>query len=267
MNKIISIFAVLIIAVLILVSVNKKNDVKKVTENTVATSTVGAIQISDIKIADGVYTINPSDVKLTWTGRKVILKKWIDSGVVSVKEASFEIKDNSAISNKFVIDMASITGKSTGAGGGQDKLTTHLKSADFFDVAQFPTSTFVAKELVVDTSTSTKEIPANSKRFIINGDMTIKGVTNPISIPTVFTASTDGLNITAVGSVDLDRTLWNVKYGSGKFFDNLGDNVIDDMFNISFETKISLGSTTTASTTSTTASSTPVTASSTSIKK
>lgn len=56
-----------------------------------------------------VYTINPSDVKLTWTGRKVILKKWIDSGVVSVKEASFEIKDNSAISNKFVIDMASIT--------------------------------------------------------------------------------------------------------------------------------------------------------------
>jgi polyisoprenoid-binding protein YceI len=262
MNKIISILAVLIIAVLILVSVNKKNDVKTVTENTVATSTVGAIQISDIKIADGIYSINPSDVKLTWTGKKVILKKWIDSGVVSVKEASFEIKDNSAISNKFVIDMTSITDKTNGAGGGQDKLTTHLKSADFFDVAQFPTSTFVAKELVADTSTSTKEIPANSKRFIINGDMAIKGVTNPISIPTVFTASTDGTSVTAVGSVDLDRTLWNVRYGSGKFFDNLGDNVIDDMFNITFETKISL-----ASTTPTTASSTPVTASSTPIKK
>lgn len=265
MKKIISIFAVLIIAVLVLVSVNKKNDDKKVTENTVASSTVGTIQISDIKIADGVYTINPSDINLTWTGRKVILKKWIDSGVVSVKEAGFEIKNNSAISNKFVIDMASITGKSTGAGGGQDKLTTHLKSADFFDVAQFPTSTFVAKELVVDTSTSTKVIPANSKRFLINGDMTIKGVTNPISIPAVFTASTDGTSVTAVGSVDLDRTLWNVKYGSGKFFDNLGDNVIDDMFNITFEAKISLNKV--ASTTPVSASSTPITSSSTPIKK
>ena len=265
MKKIISIFAVLIIAVLVLVSVNKKNDDKKVTENTVASSTVGTIQISDIKIADGIYTINPSDIKLTWTGRKVILKKWIDSGVVSVKEAVFEIKNNSAISNKFVIDMTSITGKSTGAGGGQDKLTTHLKSADFFDVAQFPTSTFVAKELVVDTSTSTKEIPANSKRFLINGDMTIKGVTNPISIPAVFTASTDGTSVTAIGSVDLDRTLWNVKYGSGKFFDNLGDNVIDDMFNITFEAKISLNQV--ASTTPVSASSTPITSSSTPIKK
>lgn len=264
MNKIISIFAVLIIAVLILVSINKKSDVKNVTENTVASSTAGIIKISDLKIADGVYTINPSDIKLTWTGRKVILKKWIDSGIVSVKEASFEIKDNSAISNKFVIDMASITGKSTGAGGGQDKLTTHLKSADFFDVAQFPTSTFVAKELVADTSTSTSEAPANSKKFIINGDLTIKDVTNPISIPAVFTASTDGLNVTAVGSVDLDRTLWNVKYGSGKFFDNLGDNVIDDMFNISFEAKLSLKS---ANSTPVTASTTPATASTTPIKK
>lgn len=260
MNKIISIFAVLIIAVLVLVSVSKKNDDKKVTENTVATSTVGTIQISDIKITDGIYTINPSDVKLAWTGRKVILKNWVDTGIVNVKEASFEIKDNSAISNKFVIDMTSITGKTTGAGGGQDKLTTHLKSADFFDVAQFPTSTFIAKEFLPYVSTSTSEAIANSKKYIVKGDMTIKDVTNEISIPVTF-ISDDGINIKAIGTVDLDRTLWNIKYGSGKFFDNLGDNVIDDMFNISFEMNMSL------KTAPVSASSTPVTASSTPIKK
>ena len=259
MNKLISIFAVLIIAVLVFVSVSKKDDKKIVVEDITATTTAGSIQISDLKIENGIYNINPSDAKLVWTGRKVILKNWVDSGIVNIKEASFEIKDNAVISNKFIIDMASIAGKTTGAGGGQDKLTTHLKSADFFDVAQFPTSTFTAKEFLPFVSTSTSEAIANSKKYIVKGDMTIKDVTNEISIPVTF-ISADGVNVKAIGSIDLDRTLWNIKYGSGKFFDNLGNNVIDDMFNITFEVNMSLKSTpvSASSTPVTTGSSTPI---------
>jgi polyisoprenoid-binding protein YceI len=67
--------------------------------------------------------------------------------------------------------------------------------------------------------------------------MNIKGITREISIPLTFDKTNPNI-IIAKGSVDLDRTLWDIKYGSDKFFKGLGDNIIDDMFNISFEIKL-----------------------------
>lgn len=238
MTKIISIIVVLVIIILAATSLQKKSDDKKIDEsfdqnmvssNTIITPTT--INLSGMKVTDGSYTISPADTKIVWTGRKVVLKNWVDSGTIALKESKFEIKDNAIVSNSFVIDMTTILGKTTGAGGGEDKLTTHLKSADFFDVAQFPTSTFVAKEITAN---------ADGKTYTVKGDMTIKGVTNEISIPTTFTPSTDGKSISVHGAVDLDRSKWNVKYASTKFFQNLGDKVIDDMFNITFDLKMKI---------------------------
>ncbi|MEK7184635.1 MAG: YceI family protein [Patescibacteria group bacterium] len=244
MSKIISIVIVIAVLVFIVSAINnrsEKNDAKisdtnKVspTLNTKATSTeaVLGIKIADgsyvqLHLADRKYILNPSEISINWTGRKIILKKWIDKGKISLKEGSFEIKSGDIVSNSFTIDMTSIVGLSTGAGSGQDKLTNHLKSADFFDVEKFPISTFIIDEII---ASSTKSI------YIINGKLTIKDVTNKISIPITVDTSDTKL-IVIKGSVDLDRTLWNIKYGSGKFFDDLGNNVIDDMFNISFEIK------------------------------
>jgi len=46
--------------------------------------------------------------------------------------------------------------------------------------------------------------------------------------------------LTGEGSVDIDRTLYNIQYKSGKFFDDLGDHLIYDDFTIQFrvQTKI-----------------------------
>lgn len=231
MKKIISIIVVLALAIIVISLVsNKKAPVTTpdtTTDTTISTST--AISLGDIKVSDGSYLVKPSDTSITWTGRKVVLKNWIDSGKINLKEMVFEVKDGKISSNKFIIDMTSIAGVSTGAGGGQDKLTTHLKSADFFDVVTFPTSTFVAKEF---TASSTKP-----GLFTVNGDLTIKDVTNEISIP-VMLGYTDKKVITLKGTATVDRTLWNIKYGSGKFFKNLGDNVIDDIFTLDFDIKM-----------------------------
>lgn len=229
MTKIISIIVVIVIIILSIVSLNKKAADEKssmISDTKVQATSSTPVSLNGAKISDGSYNIASSDANITWSGRKVVLKNWVDTGVISLKEAKFEVKDNAIVSNSFVIDMTSINSKTTGGGGGQDKLTTHLKSADFFDVAQFPTSTFTAK----DISTST-----DGKSYVVKGDMTIKGITNEISIPTTFTPSADGKSVSVKGSVDLDRTRWEVKYASTKFFQNLGDNIIDDMFNITFD--------------------------------
>lgn len=223
-------------AILIIVSIsNKKPEEVKTPVNTVETNgQVTGIKTPDgsyvsFNLADKIYTVNPADAKITWTGRKVILKNWIDSGTISLKEGTFEVKGDAVVLNKFVMDMTSIVATKTGSGGGQATLSKHLKSADFFDVEKFPTATFTVKEIMTNGSSTTE--------YIAKGDMTIKGITNEISIPVTFDRSNPSMAI-AKGSVDLDRTLWDIRYGSNKFFKELGDNIIDDMFNISFEIKL-----------------------------
>jgi len=235
MTKIISIIVLIVVVILAIVSFNKKPAEVKAPVNVVESNgEVTGIKIPDgtyvsFHLGDKVYKVDPADAKITWTGRKVVLKNWIDTGTIALKEGTFEVKGDVVVSNKFVIDMTSITAIKTGAGGGQATLSKHLKSADFFDVDKFPTSTFTVKEIMVNGTSTTD--------YIAKGDMAIKGITKEISIPVTFDRTNPDMTV-AKGSVDLDRTLWDVRYGSDKFFKGLGDNIIDDMFNISFEIKL-----------------------------
>jgi hypothetical protein len=43
--------------------------------------------------------------------------------------------------------------------------------------------------------------------------------------------------VSAKATFEIDRTEWDIKYGSGKFFKDLGDKVINDNFQISFDLK------------------------------
>jgi polyisoprenoid-binding protein YceI len=65
--------------------------------------------------------------------------------------------------------------------------------------------------------------------YLIKGDMTIKGVTKPIA----FLAEVGNHILKA--ELTLNRTEFGIKYGSGSFFDNLGDNVIKDEFDLQME--------------------------------
>ncbi len=239
MSKIISsiiVIAILVFIVSAIINKSEKENIKdsEKTENTeivekLSTSTdpINTIPIPQITIADGKYSIKPSDISIKWLGRKIVLKDFTEKGSVMAKEANFEVINNKVISNVFIIDMTSILNAKAKAGDKQDRLTAHLKSADFFDAEKFPTATFIAKEFIASTTDV----------FTLNGDLTVKGITNKISIPITLDRK-DTKFIKAKGSVELDRTLWDIRYGSDKFFDNLGDKIIDDMFNINLEIKI-----------------------------
>ncbi len=169
-------------------------------------------------VKDGNFTIDSTNSKANWTGKKTIKKDWIDTGTIALKEGNFSITDGMISSGKVIFDMNSISVDMTGSGGGQDKLSTHLKSNAFFDVEKFPEATFAF----------TKHEAGN-----LIGDLTIKGVTKSISIPATVSSVNNKTHIQ--GKAVIDRTLFNVKFGSNKFFDDLKDNVIDDTFNLEFD--------------------------------
>ncbi|MBU8893906.1 MAG: YceI family protein [Bacteroidales bacterium] len=157
------------------------------------------------------FTVNTSKSELKWTGKKVTGEHW---GYVKLKDGSLTISNDKIIAGVFNIDMNSLNCKDLEDAEWNGKLVGHLKSDDFFSVEKFPVAT-----LTIIESTQFKEGVTDVK-----GELTIKGITHPVS----FTAKrTDKTFMT---TITIDRTKYNVRYGSGKFFDNLGDNMIYDDF-------------------------------------
>jgi polyisoprenoid-binding protein YceI len=169
---------------------------------------------------DGIINVDPSTSKIEWTGRKVTGKH---HGTVDIKDGSLQIKEGILLGGSFSIDMTSIKvldlqGESAG------KLERHLKSDDFFAIETFP----LAKLVITEVNQKSEGI------FHVKGNLTIKGSTHPVSFNSTITPV--GKKYQATADITVDRSLYNVKYGSGKFFENLGDKTIYDEFDL----KISL---------------------------
>ena len=157
-----------------------------------------------------------------WTGSKKIVKNWTDRGTIKIKQGFASFENGVLKGGEVVFDMNTITATSTGKGEGQDYLSTHLKSDDFFAVSTYPESKFIITSVAKESGNI----------YQVTGDLTIKGKTNPVSFPAEVRASNG--QTTIIGGLMLDRTLWEVKFGSDKFFQDLGDNVISDEFSIEF---------------------------------
>lgn len=157
-----------------------------------------------------------SEVK--WTGRKVLVKS-AHTGTIKVKSGELEWKDNTITKGNFVIDMASLSNTDLKGNPKQADLEGHLKSADFFEVSKYPESKFVITSVKVLPTP-----PAVGPTHEITGDLTLKGETHSVTFPAAVTKTDKGAE--AVANFKLDRTVWNVKYGSDKFFTGLGDKVI-----------------------------------------
>lgn len=156
--------------------------------------------------------------KVYWTGKKVTGEH---TGYLKINNGTVVVENGTPQSAQVKMDMTSIECTDL-EGEWKDKLIDHLKSDDFFSVEQNPVATFDAKSFKKSGATHT-----------VTGDLTIKGITHEISFP-VDVKLEDG-TLTANGTAKIDRTKWNVRYGSGKFFDGLGDKMIYDDFEIKFE--------------------------------
>lgn len=163
------------------------------------------------------YTVDVNSSSIVWTGYKVTGKH---TGTVKVKNGDLTWADGKLTGGSFEIDMNSIVDTDL-EGEYAGKLVGHLKSDDFFGVAKYPTAKFVI----------TKAIPQDTKgNYKIVGNLTIKETTKEIKF--MAAASENNGTISASGKITVDRSEYNVKYGSGSFFDGLGDKTIYDEFDL-----------------------------------
>ncbi len=156
--------------------------------------------------------VKTSESKIVWKGYKVTGSH---EGTIVLKSGSLSFNEDKLIGGEFVMDMTSLNVTDL-EGEYKGKLEGHLKSDDFFGIENHPSASLVF--------TDVKATGKNS--YSVTGDLTIKGKTNPIT----FSISIYGNKATA--SLKVDRTKYDVKYGSASFFDGLKDKAIYDEFDL-----------------------------------
>ena len=173
----------------------------------------------EVVVAD-LNNVDTAVSTITWKGTK---PTGSHNGEVMLKDGDLLVEDGKVKGGEFVIDMGSIKVLDIPADNeGHGKLVGHLTSADFFDVAQFPTSKFVITN-----------VEDKGDKIHVTGNLQIKDVTKSITIPA--TVSTEnGVTTFKSDTFNINRADFNVKYGSKSFFDNLKDKFIDDMMEMSF---------------------------------
>ena len=158
-------------------------------------------------------SIDTEASQIIWKGYKVTGSH---TGTIKVKQGMLKFEEGVLTGGAFEIDMQTIACTDL-KGGGAAKLEGHLKSDDFFGVANFPTARFeITRAISRGTDGSYKII----------GNLTIKETTKEIKF------NADVKDNGAAAKISIDRSDFNVRYGSGSFFDNLGDKTIYDEFEL-----------------------------------
>ena len=162
--------------------------------------------------------IDTKETVVAWKGSSI---KGAHTGYVYISQGELMIENGQLTGGTVEVDMSTIEGDDHRA---DNNLIKHLKDADFFDVKKFPFST-IAITRVTSLNDGNKEI---------SGNLAIKGITHEVIFPANIEVQ-DGM-VKANGRLVIDRTLWGIRYNSGKFFANLADRTISD--SIEFNIKI-----------------------------
>lgn len=181
-----------------------------------STSNEKAIQT---EMGDGITACQHSS-KIYWKGTK---PGGEHNGLIKIREGKYEIKDGKLVGGKFVIDLNSIVDIDLEDAEMNAKLVGHLKSADFFNVDSFPEGIFVITEVA--------EIDENEYSHQITGDLTLKSITHPVTFKAKININNGVVSATSEEFI-LNRTLWNVNYGSKSIFKELKDKFINDEFSV-----------------------------------
>lgn len=156
-------------------------------------------------------TVKTDKSTVTWKAYKVTGSH---TGTINLKSGSLEFEGQKLVGGEFVVDMTSINTTDL-EGEYKNKLDGHLSSDDFFATANNPTASLVFTEVK----------PSGENEYKVTGDLTIKGITKPVG----FEVSINGDKATA--SLKVDRTKYDVKYGSG-VIGTAKDKLIYDEFDL-----------------------------------
>jgi len=200
---------------------NKKPIQIMKTKNVVVSLAVAAFVVAVLSAfappAASKFKVDSKASSLVWTGKKLTGQH---SGNVPVSAGKLVVENKVLKQGTFEIDLSNLTVTDIADKEGNAKLVGHLKSDDFFAVSKYPKATFVI----------TSVTPKSGNEYTVKGNLTIKGKANPIEFPA--TIKNDGKQLTATAKIVVDRAKYDVRYGLKSFFDDLGDKVIYDEFDL-----------------------------------
>jgi len=162
--------------------------------------------------------ISPSESSVSWIGRKVTGSH---SGTIPVSSGEVFLDGEIIKSGSFGLDLAKVKVTDIPDPSYNAKLVKHLKSADFFSAENFPSAKFT-----IEGATKLEQPLSTGENMRIQGALTIKGITKSVEFPAQVIIK-DGV-AEARGNAKIDRTQWDIRYGSGRFFKSLGDKLIFD---------------------------------------
>ncbi|SFD32023.1 YceI family protein [Algibacter pectinivorans] len=160
------------------------------------------------------YTVNTDASTIEWAGYK---PTGSHNGTIAIENGILDVTNGKIVGGSFIINMNSITVLDIPADDeGNAKLVGHLKNADFFDVEKYPNAAF--------TITGLEEVEGKT---MLSGNLLLKETKNNVTFPVTVTNENGSITLTSE-TFTIDRTKWNVQYGSKSIFDNLGDKFIND---------------------------------------
>jgi polyisoprenoid-binding protein YceI len=178
----------------------------------------------------GTYTIDAQNSVIRWWGSK---PTGVHNGTVPVSSGSVTVDNGNITGGTIEIDMNNITVLDL-EGENKMKLEAHLKGKDpgkendFFNVDKYPKATYV-----VNSASPLENDPDGT--HMINGTLTIKDISKPVNFKANVTITNDKLSA-ETPEFSIDRTEYDIRFKSRKFFNNLQDDFVDDEFKL----KISL---------------------------
>ncbi len=206
-KHIFNLFTVLILGLSLVGCKNRAEEAVTANAETAAKSQADAVK----------YTVAIGESTIEWQGFK---PTGTHKGTINIESGALSLSNGNLESGTFLIDMNSIKESKE-----NKRLEGHLKSADFFDVEKHPSAAFEI------TGLETKD-----GRTMLSGNLMLKDVKNNVTFPVMVTP--EGNSITISSEVfTIDRSKWNVKYGSKSFFDDLGDKFINDDIELKINVK------------------------------
>ncbi|WP_299818949.1 YceI family protein [uncultured Pontibacter sp.] len=172
-----------------------------------------------------VYEIAQDQSSVAWYGEKVLGKH---EGEIKLQSGQLTVADNQLTGGTIVMDMKTIANKDLTDQEQNDKLVGHLKSDDFFGVETYPTATFE-----ITGVSPIANAAADQPNYTVQGNLTIKDKTEQIDFPALVTV--DNNTVKAKADVTVDRSKFDVRFGSETFFGELGDKAISDEFRLSLD--------------------------------
>lgn len=158
------------------------------------------------------YTVDTERSTINWSAKKV---GGGHTGTIKIASGNLIYNGKALTKGSFLINMSSITSDN-------ERVTTHLKSDDFFGAVKSPSSKFEI----------TKVTAVGADRVNVSGNLTIKGITQPLTFPATVKQQ-KGIVVATASGVRVDRTKYDMRFRSKTFFLDIGDRAVDDEFELS----------------------------------